>query len=115
MGLLDYESQKLSEELVYLKLRGSFCYPYVFTVKDEFYQILNENQKNLLVDLNNLEYIDSVGVGIIIGLQLRVKQLNGTIYLICKKVNILKILELVSLDKAFRIFSSLEEAKNELM
>ena len=115
MNLIRYEYKRISSSLTYLTFEGNFCYPYVFRIKEELYKLLSENQNCLLVDLNNLDYIDSVGIGIIIGLQLKTKELNGQFYLICRKGKILKIIELVGLDNAFKIFSELEEAEKELL
>ncbi|MDQ7821730.1 MAG: STAS domain-containing protein [Candidatus Eremiobacteraeota bacterium] len=115
MMKLSYESRALSEDLIYVELKGEFGYPDVLHTKDELYRLLGKAKKNLLIDLNSLEYIDSVGIGVIIGLQKRASELEGTLSLICRKGKIFKIIELVGLDKAFNLFSSFAAARQSLL
>jgi anti-sigma B factor antagonist len=112
---MEYKTRKLSEEWNYLEPRGSFSYPSVLRIKDELYEFINERTKNLLIDLNNIAYIDSVGIGIIMGLHMRTRELKGKISLICKKGEIFKIIELVGLDKSIEIYSTLDEALKALL
>lgn len=109
MSLLNYEVKKLNRDTNCIEFKGSFCYPDVLRIKDDLYKHISEEEKNLIVTLNDLDYIDSVGIGVIIGLQIRIKELNGKLSLICRKGKILKIIELVGLHKAFEIFESLDD------
>jgi anti-sigma B factor antagonist len=111
---LQYKSTLMNRGYIHLELMGSFSYPNVLRIKDDLHELIDEETKNLLVDLNNLDYVDSVGIGIIVGLQVRIKELKGNIYLICEKVEILKIIQLVGLDKAFELFPSLRAARAKL-
>jgi anti-sigma B factor antagonist len=111
---LRYTSTTLGRDHVHLELSGSFSYPNVLRIKDELHELIDEEKKNLLIDLNSLDYIDSVGIGIIVGLQVRIKELKGRMYLICEKGAILKIIQLVGLDRAFELFADIHEAKRSL-
>jgi len=112
---LEYKTRKLSEEWNCLEPKGSFSYPSVLRIKDELYEIISEKSKNLLIDLNNLEYIDSVGIGIIVGLQMRTKELKGQTSLVCKKGDIFRIIELVGLDRSIEIYSHIDEALKKIL
>jgi len=111
---LRYTSTVLGREYVHLELYGSFSYPNVLRIKDELHELIDEEKTNLLIDLNNLDYIDSVGIGIIVGLQVRIKELKGRMFLICDRGAILKIIQLVGLDRAFELFADIGEARLKL-
>ena len=114
MSLLHYDLKKIRGDSNYIIFKGSFCYPDVLRLKDDLYQIITETEHSLLINLNDLDYIDSVGIGVIIGLQIRTKELNGKLYLVCEKGKIYKIIELVGLHKSFDIYETYEQAATKL-
>ncbi len=65
----------------------------------------------VVVDLEEVEFIDSSGLGVLVGGLRRAKERDGTIRLVCTRDNILKIFRITGLDKVFAIFSTLEEAR----
>lgn len=115
MSVLKYETKKLNERTNFTDFKGSFCYPDVLRIKDDLYKIITEKENNLLISLADIDYIDSVGIGVIIGLQIRTKELNGKLFLICPKGKILKIIELVGLHKSFEIFETYDEATAKIL
>ena len=114
MSLLNYDLKRIRDDINYIIFKGSFCYPDVLRLKDDLYQIITETEPSLLINLNDLDYIDSVGIGVIIGLQIRTKELKGKLYLVCEKGKIYKIIELVGLHKSFDIYETYEQAAAKL-
>ena len=76
-------------------------------------QILNiiKNNHNLLIDLSNVEYIDSSGVASLVeGLQTsRTKKLNFALLGVSESA--LQVLQLARLDTVFTIYNSPEEVE----
>lgn len=70
---------------------------------DEFRNELNEaydeNPTNLKINLAGLSYIDSTGLGVIIGIFGKVKDEGHTISLIEPRENVKKLLRITNLDK----------------
>lgn len=66
---------------------------------------------NVVVDLENLGFIDSSGLGVLVSALRRVKERGGTLRLVCTKESILKIFRITGLDKVFPLFTSAEEAR----
>lgn len=70
-------------------------------LKEELIRIYNEKQANITLNLDQLNYIDSTGLGVIIGTYGRMKENGNEISLIHPKQNILKLLTITGLDKIF--------------
>jgi len=107
---VEYQYSQAGENLKILTLKGSFCYPYALQIKDKIYEPIRAGKTALLVDLTGLEYIDSVGIGVIVGIQIKLKEKKCECSLVCQKGDILRLFQLIGLDKSFEIFLSLDEA-----
>ena len=72
-------------------------------LKDELNIAIEERPKNLVINMQNLDYIDSTGLGILIGVVKRLKQKQGDIYIVNTKPNVRKIFTITGLDKIFKV------------
>lgn len=70
-------------------------------LKEELIRIYNERKANIILNLNQLSYIDSTGLGVIIGAYGRMKENGNELSLIHPRQNILKLLTITGLDKIF--------------
>ena len=64
----------------------------------------------LIVDLTKLEFLDSTGLGALIGAQRRAKEFGGEVRLVAKEGQILRLLRITGLLKVFGVFGTLDEA-----
>ena len=64
----------------------------------------------VIIDMGNVAFIDSSGLGVLVGALRRAKERSGAVRLVCTRDNILKIFRITGLDKVFPIFSSVKEA-----
>lgn len=71
--------------------------------KDKIIKVFEEKKADLLVDGQGLDYIDSTGLGALIGILKRVKESDHKIYLSNMKPNIRKLFNITELDKLFII------------
>jgi anti-sigma B factor antagonist len=65
----------------------------------------------IIVDLQDVGFIDSSGLGVLVGGLRRAKERDGTIRLVCTRDNILKIFRITGLDKVFAIFPDAAQAR----
>jgi anti-sigma B factor antagonist len=71
--------------------------------KDQAIKSFEEKNADLLIDGKKLDYIDSTGLGALIGILKRVKEADHKIYLTNIKPNIRKLFDITELDKLFII------------
>lgn len=79
-------------------------------VRQELIDQLNRGALRLLVDLTAVEYLDSTGLGVLIGGLKRARERDGDLKLICDNPRILRIFEITGLTKIFDIHHSESEA-----
>ena len=88
------------------KLDGD-TYEYFFAcVRDE----IASGNKKIVLNLENLGYISSVGLSALVRASAEASKNGGTIYLANIENKILEILQMVKFEKIFNIFRSEEEA-----
>jgi anti-sigma B factor antagonist len=85
----------------------------VFTsprLKQEIVERAESGTKRLIVDLSKIEYLDSTGLGVLIGGLKRFREVEGNLALLRPGMRILRIFEITGLDKIFDIYQSEQEA-----
>jgi anti-sigma B factor antagonist len=65
----------------------------------------------LIVVLDGVGFIDSSGLGVLVGALRRMKERDGDLRIVCTREPVLKILRITGLDRVFPVFSSLDEAR----
>lgn len=73
-------------------------------------KISHENVKRLIFDFTELDFMDSSGIGIIIGRYKLMKAINGSVAIVANKPTIKKLLHLSGIKRIVTICDSLSEA-----
>ena len=64
----------------------------------------------LIVDMEGVEFLDSTGLGVLVGGLKRVRAHDVGIDLVCTQGRILRIFRITGLSKVFNIYDSVDEA-----
>lgn len=78
-------------------------------LKQEIVAHIDKGLKHLVVDLSKVEYLDSTGLGVLIGALKRMREVEGDFALVGPGARIQRIFEITGLDKIFDIYPSLED------
>lgn len=70
-------------------------------LKETLNDLLNENETNIRLDCKELDYIDSTGLGVLIGILKKLKNIEKNIIISNPRSNISKLLKITGLDKIF--------------
>lgn len=65
---------------------------------------------NILVDMSKVDFLDSTGLGVLVGGLKRVKAQDGSLEIVATHDKILKIFEITGLSKVFPIHESVDAA-----
>lgn len=79
-------------------------------VKEMINELIEQGKFHLIIDLEGVRYIDSTGLGVLIGALKRVREHEGRILLICTNPQIKKIFNITGLVKIFEIYKDEAEA-----
>jgi anti-sigma B factor antagonist len=63
-----------------------------------------------VIDVENVEFLDSTGVGVLVGALKKVRSGGGTLDIVCTQPRLLKIFDITGLDKVFGLHTSVSEA-----
>ncbi|MGJ7439834.1 STAS domain-containing protein [Aquipuribacter sp. MA13-6] len=66
--------------------------------------------RHLVVDMSGTEFLDSTGLGVLVGGLKRVRTMDGDLELVCASEKILKVFRITGLTKVFTIHPSIEDA-----
>ncbi len=72
--------------------------------------VLKNESTNVIVDFTKIDYIDSTGIGELVGYLSKFSGQNRKLILVNPSERILKLLKLAKLDAVFKIYGSEEEA-----
>lgn len=73
-----------------------------------------KNIKNLIFDFSDLTFMDSSGIGMIIGRYKLIKSIGGNVALVCKNLQMKRLVEMSGLTKLIQIYSDVNQAISEV-
>ena len=72
-------------------------------LKEHLHKLVDEQTIDMKINLSNLDYIDSTGLGVMIGVLKKLKVEEKEIHIINPKSNVKKIFTITGLDKIFNM------------
>jgi anti-sigma B factor antagonist len=79
-------------------------------LREQLITLVQDGNYHLVVDMENVEFLDSTGLGVLVGGLKRVRAHDGSLRLVCTQERILKIFRITGLTKVFPIHESVDEA-----
>jgi anti-sigma B factor antagonist len=73
-------------------------------------ELVGAGKVALIVDLEAVEFLDSTGLGVLVGAVKRARADGGDLSLVCTHPHLLKVFEITGLTTVFAIHDSLSEA-----
>src|SRR4051794_7920579 len=80
------------------------------TLRERLNELVAEGEYHLVVDMAGVDFLDSTGLGVLVGGLKRARSHEGTLQLVCDQEKILKVFRITGLTKVFPIYSSLDDA-----
>lgn len=77
-------------------------------------ELLKATTRNVVFDFSGLSFMDSSGIGVIVGRYANIKKLGGRVAIICNNQKINRILEISGILKLMSVYDSLDYALNAL-
>ena len=72
--------------------------------------LVNNGHYQLIVNMEKVEFLDSTGLGVLVGGLKRVRAHDGSLDLVCTQERILKIFRITGLTKVFGIHDTVDDA-----
>ena len=107
---LTMNSRTPNETTCFLDIEGEVD---VYTsphLKHDLVLMAERGVKYVVINLSKVEYLDSTGLGVLIGGLKRMREAGGNLSLVGPGMRILRIFEITGLNKIFDIYATEEEA-----
>jgi anti-anti-sigma factor len=105
-----YEKVGKNQDIVAVVLSGKLdeenCNYLLDCVKEE----ILEGRTKLILDCGQLNYVSSMGLGMLVRIHSRMKKLGGDVKLAAVQSTVSKILSVVGLNRIFQIYSTVDDA-----
>jgi anti-sigma B factor antagonist len=79
-------------------------------LREKLAQVASSGQNHLVVNLDAVGFLDSTGLGVLVGALKRVRAEDGFVRLVCQQERLLKILRITGLAQVFAVYDSVELA-----
>ncbi|MEO9223645.1 MAG: STAS domain-containing protein [Acidimicrobiales bacterium] len=79
-------------------------------LRERLIGLVSEGQGRIVVDLEGVDFLDSTGLGVLVGALKRVRTHDGELVLVCTHARVLKVFEITGLTKVFPIYKTVDEA-----
>jgi anti-sigma B factor antagonist len=103
-------SSDVREEVTVVHVGGEIDVYTAPVLRDHLDEHILQGRHRLVIDLGGVSFMDSTGLGVLVGRLKLVRVKNGTLRLVCSSERILKVFSITGLDKVFQIFASVDDA-----
>jgi anti-sigma B factor antagonist len=97
-------------ESTVLTVRGEVDVYTAPRLREKLVELVAQGRYRIVVDLEAVDFLDSTGLGVLVGGLKRVRSHDGDLVLVCTHQRILKVFEITGLTKVFTIHDSLDKA-----
>jgi len=103
-------SSDVRDEVTLVHVGGEIDVYTAPVLRDHLDEHISQGRHCLVVDLGGVTFMDSTGLGVLVGRLKLVRVKNGTLRLVCSSERILKVFSITGLDKVFQIFPNVDDA-----
>src|SRR3954447_6685006 len=82
-------------------------------LRERLISLVESGARQVVVDLGRVEFLDSTGLGVLVGALKRLRVVGGELLLVCGQERLLKIFRITGLDRVFALYESVEAATGE--
>ncbi|HEX6520936.1 MAG TPA: STAS domain-containing protein [Streptosporangiaceae bacterium] len=104
------ESLPAGDNCAVLRVNGEVDVYTAPELRERVVELLADDFVHLIVDLRDVVFLDSTGIGALVGILRRVRAQDGSLMLVTSSERLLNIFEVTGLGNVFDIYPALEDA-----
>ncbi|MGH9164658.1 MAG: STAS domain-containing protein [Acidimicrobiales bacterium] len=93
-----------------LSVRGEVDVYTAPRLREKLVELVGQGKHQIVIDLEAVEFLDSTGLGVLVGALKRLRSHDGDLSLVCTQHRILKVFEITGLTRVFTIHDSVDAA-----
>jgi len=110
---LEIASRREGEKAAVLSLAGEVDVANTPQMRDAALQLISAGVVRLVIDLSATEYMDSAGLGTLVGLRKRLRESGGELLLAAPKPRVRRLLDITGLDQILAVHEDVAAALKE--
>jgi anti-sigma B factor antagonist len=79
-------------------------------LRQRLISLVEAGDRQVVVDLGRVDFLDSTGLGVLVGALKRLRGVDGELTLVCPQERLLKIFRITGLDRVFTLYDSVDAA-----
>src|SRR5215475_4941292 len=79
-------------------------------LRERLISLVDGGARQVVVDLGRVEFLDSTGLGVLVGALKRLRGAGGELFLVCGQERLLKIFRITGLDRVFTLYPTVAAA-----
>ena len=105
----------IKNKILIVMIEGELDHHTSMEIRDRIDKEMNRNKtKNLILDFTNLTFMDSSGIGVILGRYKNIQKRNGKLIIVNPNPQVIRIITISGLHKIVPVFSDMEDALKEM-
>lgn len=107
------KTQKVLDNVITVLLDGIIdAYTYE-KLEETFNRLIEQKNYKLIIDLSNVDYMNSAGAGVLISVYTIIQENNGNLVLVNPRPKVKEVFDLLGLTQLFTISKDLNSALNK--
>jgi anti-sigma B factor antagonist len=98
-----------NKAIVRVDLKGSLDNNNTFEFEFFIYSLINGGVRKIIIDINDLQYIDSTGIGCLIAIAKKIRKDHGEVAVTRYTAQVMTILRPINMEKFIQFFPTIEE------
>jgi anti-sigma B factor antagonist len=79
-------------------------------LRERLVEVIDRGPGTVVVNLRRVDFLDSTGLGVLVGALKRLRMAGGDLSLVCANEKLLKIFRITALDRVFALYDTVEAA-----
>lgn len=96
-----------------VEVRGEVDVYTASVLREKLVEVIDGGAGKVVVDLRGVDFLDSSGLGVLVGGMKRLRMSGGDMSLVCDNQKLLKIFRITGLDRVFALHDTVEAATTE--
>jgi anti-sigma B factor antagonist len=110
VGTFNLETLPAGDGCSVLRVTGEVDVYTAPELRERVVEMLAEGVVHLIVDLQDVVFLDSTGIGALVGVLRRVRALDGSLMLVTSSERLLNIFDMTGLGSVFDVYPTLDAA-----
>lgn len=107
---LEVTTRELDSNTAVIEIQGDIDFYSSAELKDILENAIEKGKHRLIIQLEKVEFIDTAGIGVLVGRLGPARQRGGDVVLVSSRPQVKKVFQMTGLLQAFRFFDAMDEA-----